>query len=260
MASVLAGSVIFLCWLLFIGGGTLIYYGIYRHNINKRLEQGITHKKGLMSPWWMSVILLAVSAFLSTPILVIIFLNLASSGAISEVKNVEVSKVEHVEVSVSMEIGFYTAEEMEEGFLSMYSMEENPGYTKNKQTIGEMEFTCFSAEELSESYHPHYLVYSDVVGTLPEDAVFLFEGTLCQDGSSIEGYSNIAYAKEMPICIISGMQEDAGRFDYDYELLLNCTVFDSASTSAVQAYVDGTGEFPEEAVIVHYEVDFDLDE
>ena len=201
MARILAVIAIFLGVLLFIGGGTLIYYGIYRHNINKRLAQGITHKKGLMSPWWMPVILLAASVILSTPILVIVILSAVSYGVITD--------VEHVEVSVSMETGFYTAEEMEEGFLSVYSIEENPGYAKTTQTVGEMEFTCFAAEDLSESYHPHYLVYSDITGTLPEDAVFLFEGTLCQDGNPIEGYSNIAYADEMPICIISGMQEDA---------------------------------------------------
>lgn len=248
MARILAVIAIFLGVLLFIGGGTLIYYGIYRHNINKRLAQGITHKKGLMSPWWMPVILLAASVFLSMPILAIVIFSAVSYGVVTD--------VEHVEVSVSMETGFYTAEEMEEGFLSVYSMEENAGYTKNTQTVGEMEFTCFAAEDLFASYHPHYLVYSDVTGTLPEDAVFLFEGTLCQDGSPVEGYSNIAYADEMPICIISGMQEDAAVSDH--MLHLNCTAFDSAAVSAVQEYVNGEGEFPDESVIVHYEVDFDL--
>lgn len=252
MAVILLLAVPLLGLPLFIGGGTLIYYFIYRHNINKRLAQGITHKKGLMSPWWMPVILLAVSVFLSLPILLAVILGAASYGVISEVKNVEVSE--------SMEISFYTAEEMEEGFLSVYSMEENAGYTKTTQTVGEMEFTCFAAEDLSESYHPHYLVYSDITGTLPEDAVFVFEGTLCQDGSPVEGYSSIAYADEMPICIISGMQEDAERFDYDYELQLYCTVFDSAATPAVQDYVGGEGDFPEDAVIDFYEVSFDLDE
>ncbi len=248
MATVLAVIVIFLGVLLFIGGGTLIYYGIYRYNINKRLAQGITHKKGLMSPWWMPVILLAASVFLSLPILLTVLLGAVSYGVITE--------FEHVEVSESMEIGFYTAEEMEEGFLSVYSMEENPGYTKTTQTVDEMEFTCFAAEDLSVSYHPHYLVYSDITGTLPEDAVFLFEGTLCQDGNPIEGYANIAYAEEMPVCTISGMQEDAGVSDYT--LHLNCTVFDSAATHAVQDYVGGEGEFPEDAVVDFYEVCFDL--
>ena len=99
-------------------------------------------------------------------------------------------------------------------------------------------------------------MYSDVTGTLPNDAVFVFEGTLYEDGNPIEGYSNIAHAEEMPICIISGMQENAAQFDY--ELQLFCTVFASESLSDVQAYINGEGAFPEEAVIGSSEVSFDL--
>lgn len=248
MASIIAVIVIFLGVILFIGGGTLIYYVIYRHNINKRLKQGITHKKGLMSPVWMAVILLVATFFLGAPILLIIITSAATYGLIAE--------VEVAEVSESMEIGFYTAAEMEEGFLDVYSMEENAGYTKTVQSSGEMEFTCFAAEDLYESYHPHYLVYSDVTGTLPNDAVFVFEGTLYEDGNPIEGYSNIAYAEEMPICIISGMQENAAQFGYELQLI--CTVFASESLSDVQAYMNGEGAFPEEAVISSSEVSFDL--
>ncbi len=235
--------------LLIIGGGTMIYYFIYKHIINKRLAEGVTNKKKLLSPLWMPLILLLVMVAMILPILLTIVI--ASAGAFSVITSTE----SHV-VTTEMEIGVYTAAEMAEGFRSVYSMDENPGYTKQTETVSNFQFTCFSAEELTDELHPHYLVYTDTDTVYPQDSILLFEGTLLENGEPVSGYSQALYAEDLPACIISGMEEDA--WQNSYTLHLTCHVFSADAETSVDAYLCMEGDFPEEYVLETGEVTFEL--
>ncbi|MBQ7004458.1 MAG: hypothetical protein IJN57_10940 [Oscillospiraceae bacterium] len=235
--------------LLIIGGGTLIYYFIYKHVINKRLAEGVTNKKKMLSPLWMPLILLLVMVAMIMPILLTIVI--AAAGAYSVVTSTET----HV-VSTGMEIGMYSAEEMAEGYRSVYSMDSNAGYTKSEETSGIFEFTCFSAEELTDELHPHYLVYVDADADIPQDSILLVEGTLLENGEPVSGYSQALYSEDMPTCIISGMEEDA--WQNSYTLHLTCHVLSADAETDLNYYLSQDGAFPDAYVLHTGEVTFEL--
>ncbi len=213
--------------ILFVGGGTLIYYFIYRHTINKRVAQGITHKKGLMSPIWMALILLAVMLFLLMPILIIAaagFLTFNLVGASGE-----------EEIYENMEISCYTAQEMQEGHMSVFSIEENEGYTKQQAEGDGIRFTCFAAEELGQSWQPHYLLYTELSEDFPKNAVYVIEGTFYENGEATGGVSWYPTKKEFPSCIISGMP-DIEDMDCTYEIEITCNVLDEKEEETLSSF------------------------
>lgn len=55
-------------------------------------------------------------------------------------------------------------EEMQEGYLRTYSMEENEGYEKREQVIGNVKYTCFISKEEMDAYHPYFLIYAEYLG------------------------------------------------------------------------------------------------
>ncbi len=233
-----------------IGLGTLIYYLIYRHIINKRIEQGVTHKKGLMSPLWMPVILIAVQFVFGSPILMLIAFSVASFTTLT--------LTESAETTVSMETGLYTMEEMQEGYLSVYSIEENEGFAKESVISGDLRFTCFAAEDLSASWHPHYLLYAEPMEDYPEDTLYLFTFSLYGEEELLERTEQAVTQKEMPVCEISAMQEDA--MMENYELHVRCTILEPAAGEQLDAYFMEEAPLPQEYVLDTGEATFLLSE
>ncbi|MBR6616719.1 MAG: hypothetical protein IKL00_02455 [Oscillospiraceae bacterium] len=204
--ALLLGSVVF------IGLGTLIYYLIYRHVINKRIANGDTSKKGMMSPVWMPVILVGLQFIFGNPLLAVILVPFL---IFNESTKVEVHK--------SMEMLCISVEEMQEGHLSVYSIEENEGYIKQQSEGDGIRFTCFSAQEMGNSWQPHYLLYTELSEDFPENAVYAIEGTFYENGEATGGVSWYPTKEEFPNCIISGMP-DIEDMDCTYELEITCTV------------------------------------
>lgn len=58
-----------------------------------------------------------------------------------------------------------TQEEMQEGYRSRFSMEENPGYTKEVTEIDDVRYTYFLSETEPDFFHPAFLVYAEYIGT-----------------------------------------------------------------------------------------------
>lgn len=58
-----------------------------------------------------------------------------------------------------------TQEEMQEGYRSRFSMEENPGYTKEVTEIDDVRYTYFLSEAEPDFFHPAFLVYAEYIGT-----------------------------------------------------------------------------------------------
>ncbi len=193
--------------VLFIALGTFIYYLIYRHVINKRIANGDTSKKGMMSPVWMPVILVGIQFIFGNPLLAVILVPFLE-----------------VEVHESMEMLCVSVEQMQEGHLSVYSIEENAGYDKQLAENDGIRFTCFSAQELNQSWQPHYLLYTELVEEYPANAFCLIEGTFFENGEETQGFSWAPSKEEFPACVISGMQEDTEMAECTYELQITCTV------------------------------------
>lgn len=58
-----------------------------------------------------------------------------------------------------------TQEEMQEGYLSRFSIEENPGYTKEVTETEDVRYTYFLSEAEPDPFHPAFLVYAEYIGT-----------------------------------------------------------------------------------------------
>lgn len=247
----LMGLLAMLAAVLFVGGGTLIYYFIYKRTINKRLEAGVTNKRGMMSPFWMPLILLAVLCIVGLPLLLIVlpfFLiaNVTTNSVIGDMGAVEVEyEGEYTEPSASMAI--YTAKEMQFGFLSMFSMEENPGYEKQEYTDGNVQFTCFIAEEEPSLYQPLFLAYAEVSDQIPEDAVIVVESSL---GISDGFQHDCVYTcgmEEIPCCLMGYMENPAPGEDCIFTV--SCTILEPGSESYAEMYMLDGEEIPEELII-----------
>ncbi len=236
--------------VVLIGLGTLIYYLIYRHIINKRLEQGVTHKKGLMSPLWMPVILVIFQFLLGSPLLIFVLVGALTFNT--------VTGTEYAETIVSMETALYSVEEMQEGYLSVYSIEENEGFAKETAISGDLRFTCFAAEDLASSWHPHYLLYTEALEDYPEDTLYLFTFSLYGEEELLERTEEVVSRKEMPVCEISAMQEDA--MTENYELHVRCTILESAAGEQLDAYFMEEAPLPQEYVLDTGEATFLLSE
>lgn len=212
--------------VLFIGLGTLIYYLIYRYVINKRIANGDTSKKGMMSPAWMPVILVGLQFIFGNPLLV---LNLISYLAVNMVSIT--GEEEHESIAMRC----VSAEEMQEGHLSVYSIEENEGYIKQQSEGDGICFTCFSAQEMGNSWQPHYLLYTELSEDFPENAVYKIESSFYENGVPTRGGTWRRTKKDFPTCILSGMP-DIGDMDCTYEIEITCNVLDEKEEETLGSF------------------------
>ncbi|MBE6850415.1 MAG: hypothetical protein E7504_01530 [Ruminococcus sp.] len=218
--ALLIGSVVF------IALGTLIYYLIYRHIINKRIANGDTSKKGMMSPVWMPVILVGLQFIFGNPLLAVILIPFLTFNIVGE---------SELEIHESEEMLCISVEAMQEGHLSVYSIEENEGYTKQQSEDGGIRFTCFSAQEMGNSWQPHYLLYTELSEDFPNNAVYVIEGTFYENGEATGGVSWYPTKKEFPNCIISGMP-DIEDMDCTYEIEITCNVLDEKEEETLGSF------------------------
>lgn len=242
--------------LLIVGGGTLIYYFIYQHTINKRLAEGVTNKRKLISPVWMPMILLAAMALLFPPAVILLSI-LVINGAVAsgsevvvEEENVYFTEVEMEDYENSMytDTAFYSAAEMQEGFRSVYSMEENPGFTKLATAdLGQMQMTCFVSEEPGNMCTPLYLAYTSLPDDIPEDAIVIAEAEILWEGQSLYYYGEDFLAGDLPICLMGAMELDAG--GNAYTLLLTCIAVDADGADHTKAYLADGEEIPDEYIL-----------
>ncbi len=247
----LLGLLAMLAAVLFVGGGTLIYYLIYKKTINKRLEAGVTNKRKMMSPFWMPLILLAVLCIVGLPLLLIVlpfFLiaNVTTNSVVSDMESVDVKYVEeYTEPSTSMAI--YTAKEMRIGFLSMFSMEENPGYEKQTYAEGNVQFTCFIAEEEPSLYQPLFLAYAEISDQIPEDAVIVVESSL---GISDGFQHDCVYTcgmEDIPSCLMGYIETPVPEENCIFTL--SCTILEPGSESYAEMYMLDGEAIPEELIL-----------
>lgn len=85
-----------------------------------------------------------------------------------------------------------TQEEMQDGYLSRFSIEENPGYTKEVTEIDSVRYTTFRSQSEADLFHPAFLVYAEYIGSgapAYQDAVLTYTspdgepiGTLAASG------------------------------------------------------------------------------
>lgn len=129
----------------------IIYLFYYRSVINRRIaDPAHTEKKRLWSP--MRVCLTTVISALATLAVIGIIFSILSPATPSQV------------IPATYHAQFLSLEKMREGYLSQYSAEENPGYTKAEEIIGDVKYTYFITTEGADAFHPAFLIYAEYVG------------------------------------------------------------------------------------------------
>lgn len=143
----LSAAVLFIAAALVI----VLYLFYYRSKINRRLTDPThTKKTKLWSPMW--VCLTAVIGAL-TVFAVICMLLASSRPALPSAPS-----------PVAYHAQILSPEEMKDGYLSRYSIEENAGYTKEEKVINDVKYTYFISTEETDAFHPSFLIYAEYIG------------------------------------------------------------------------------------------------
>lgn len=129
----------------------LLYLFYYCSKINHRLtDPEHTEKTRLWSP--MRVCLTTVIGALG--VFAIICMILAASRP--AIPSAPAPAAYHAQI--------LSPEEMQEGYLSQYSDEENAGYTKEEKIIDDVKYTTFISTEGTDAFHPSFLIYAEYIG------------------------------------------------------------------------------------------------
>lgn len=129
----------------------VLYLFYYRSKINRRIaDPAHTEKSRLWSP--MRVCLTTVIGALA--VFAIICMILAASRP--AIPPAPTPAAYHAQI--------LSPEEMQEGYLSQYSIEENAGYTKEEKIIDDVRYTTFISTEGTDAFHPSFLIYAEYIG------------------------------------------------------------------------------------------------
>lgn len=187
---IFAGTLILLAVLI-----TAIYFAYYRSQIEKRLASpSLDRQKSLWSP--LRVCLTSVIGVLVLFAAVSIIIYAASPASEPQTY----PSPYHAE--------FLTQEDMASGYLSAYSDDENPGYTKYEEIIGDVKYTYFISDEESDAFHPAFIVKAEYVGKTPapyQDASVSF---LTPESEKISGIAVSAYDANGIVWIVGNAFND----------------------------------------------------
>ena len=104
----------------------------------------------------------------------------------------------------------YGPQDMETGYLSLYSMDENPGYTKYVKQLGDVRYTVFVSGEAYDGCHPAFLIFAEYTGT---GAAAYYDADcsfLTPDGTNLYSASVGGGDTQPYICIVGNSTADCG--------------------------------------------------
>lgn len=174
---------------------TSLYLVYYCFVINRRLsDQTYVQKRKLWSP--MRVCLTTIIIMLSVFAIICVFLLIGKST----VPSISVSNY-HAEILLP--------EEMQEGYLSTYSIDENAGYEKTEKVIDHVKYTYFISTEGADAFHPYFLIYAEYLG---DHSVKYYNAEVSfqtYDGNEITGCSvGGCEIKDTVVCIVGNAFAD----------------------------------------------------
>lgn len=157
--------------LVFLGVVTVsivfVYLVCYKRWVNKRLSNGQEQGKKMWSP--LLVCLITVLAALT-------LFGVCTSVMASLANNR--GEVESYYLNGEYYANCYTTEEMKTGYLSLYNRQDNPGYEKFTQKIGDITYTYFLSNQRHDGAHPDFIIFAEYNGNEEvrySDAVCTFQ-------------------------------------------------------------------------------------
>ena len=148
----IAFALIIIIAISIVAVASALYWIYYRHRINKQLHSEAPHARRLLSPLTFTVItafvVLIAYAWLAAPF------TTDNSGGMRPPQ-------EYFDAIYDFQA--FGPQEMT-GYRSLYSMEDNPGYTKTVSRQGDIQFTCFIREDSGDFFHPSFIIYAEYTG------------------------------------------------------------------------------------------------
>jgi hypothetical protein len=168
----------------------ILYRVFYQYKINKQLNEKNLHNRKLLSPLTFSII--AVFTMLIAFTGLNIFLALTDYGA---------ERVPEEYIEAIYDYQDFSPHQMT-GYNRLYSISENPGYTKTVEQQGDIRFTCFISNEAFDYYHPLFIVYAEYTG----DKDILYYGVqgnyYSPDDRQMTGRGHAGSEFEEYVCVI----------------------------------------------------------
>jgi len=158
MSRILAFSLVIA--VIVIALAIALYWAFYRQRINKQLHDETPYPRKLLSPWAFSII----SAF-------IVLIAFAGLTTIMALNDFGADKVPLEYRNAVYDYRDFSSSQMT-GYRSLYSIDENPGYTKSVEQVGDIRFTSFIRSEAFDYYHPSFIIYAEYTG----DKSILYRG------------------------------------------------------------------------------------
>ncbi len=184
--------------IFFVGIGTLIYYEIYKHIINRRLANGITDKKLLLSPKWVAVILLILHLISTIPLLIAPLFVFEERQEMGQYAN---------------ETTILFASDTEDFFANSEPI-ENAQFAANSAVRNGIDFTYSTVEVDGRGY---YIANIAPQQAIPADTPCEIEVKILRDdGRLCGGLEGTFTAEDFPVCIASPFHEE--EFDGKMEI------------------------------------------
>lgn len=128
----------------------VVYFLIYKRNVNKALENRDGSKRRMPAP---HKVLISVSGAIAFVLIIYISRSMIHTD----------SGIDQAYFNAYYNFDVYEPEEMT-GYLSMYSMEKNAGYKKYIEEKGDVKVTYFLSEEKYDTYHPTFIAFVEYAG------------------------------------------------------------------------------------------------
>lgn len=211
-----------------------IYYLHYYRVINKRLKEQPENGKRMLSPKTVGIFTVIAALLLFSISVLVVRINQSDAARIDEKY-----------MTAQFDYDLFTPQEMQHGFLENYSINDNAGYEKHEEILGEIKFTYFVSNSAYNVFHPAFIIFAEYIG--PEDIVTLgFQGDfLTNERVPVVGKGGSGTDAQEYICILGNTSIDCVfqlslfYYDADGDMAVN-NELDTAGTDATGNNADYT--------------------
>lgn len=151
-AALLAGAAVVAC---------IVYFVVYQSVINRRLREGQRQGRRLPAPGMFAV-----------GTVVFILLLFGGGSLLIRLSQPEPPSLGASALIPTYDFNVYGPEDMT-GYRAGYDLEQNPGYTRQVQTQGQVRLTTFTTTQPYDAFHPTYILFAEYLG---DAATYDFHG------------------------------------------------------------------------------------
>lgn len=211
--------------------GVVVYFILYQKRINQALVNPMGNQRKWPSPGKVALIFVGVIL-----VLFVVFLLIKRGSGATE-------GIDEMYWEGKYDFKTYSAEEMT-GYLANYSIEENEGYTKEVEEIGDIRFTKFISDQPYDTFHPQFVMYVEYIGD-DEAGFYGYDGKFCTDEMETICGMGAAGSDYTDYFVVIGSSTVPCYFTYDAYIYPE-SYYESGKKS--EDFADGTVAFHQAAI------------